>query len=186
MNIRKNFIFIIVGVVLGAGAILIIPKVIAHEGNDDSNLVHGCVSSLTQGLRVVDVATDCGALETPIHFPASLAQLPPFVCGACVITGIDVLKNKDLTGAWLAGSDIDGADFEGTILKNASLKAVTAMGANFVGSDLSGVNFEDAGLYGATGLTTTNLVGASWSNTLCPDGTNSDNNGDTCIGHLTP
>ena len=28
------------------------------------------------------------------------------------------------------------------------------------------------------------LTGVHWSNTTCPDGTNSDNDGNTCVGHL--
>ena len=45
------------------------------------------------------------------------------------------------------------------------------------------VHFKDADLSGAifTGAT---LAGIIWSNTTCPNGTNSDDNGGTCIGHL--
>jgi hypothetical protein len=28
------------------------------------------------------------------------------------------------------------------------------------------------------------LSGVSWGNTTCPDGTNSDNDGNNCLGHL--
>lgn len=38
----------------------------------------------------------------------------------------------------------------------------------------------------ATGLNTSVLTGVIWNNTFCPDSTNSDNNGNTCVGHLTP
>ena len=48
------------------------------------------------------------------------------------------------------------------------LKAVVEL------ADLTG-----ADLRGATGLEF-----ATWVNTICPDGTNSDNNGATCLGHL--
>jgi hypothetical protein len=29
-----------------------------------------------------------------------------------------------------------------------------------------------------------NVTGVTWSNTTCPDGTNSNNDGGTCTGHL--
>jgi hypothetical protein len=27
------------------------------------------------------------------------------------------------------------------------------------------------------------VIGVIWNNTTCPDGTNSNNNGNTCVGH---
>ena len=46
-----------------------------------------------------------------------------------------------------------------------------------------GANLTDAKLAGAElkGATVKDVV---WSNTICPDGTNSDAHGDTCVGHL--
>jgi uncharacterized protein YjbI with pentapeptide repeats len=46
--------------------------------------------------------------------------------------------------------------------------------------------FETVDLTGATGLDTATLTDVTWSDTICPDGTNSDSNGNTCVGHLTP
>jgi hypothetical protein len=37
---------------------------------------------------------------------------------------------------------------------------------------------------GATGLKTATLANAIWSKTACPDGTLSNNDGGTCVGHL--
>jgi len=33
-------------------------------------------------------------------------------------------------------------------------------------------------------LTGADLSNVIWSNTICPDGTNSDDNGDTCVNNL--
>jgi hypothetical protein len=33
-------------------------------------------------------------------------------------------------------------------------------------------------------LTNASLAGVKWVQTICPDGTNSNANGGTCIGHL--
>jgi hypothetical protein len=51
---------------------------------------------------------------------------------------------------------------------------------------LVGCNFTDANLQGASFEHRQSMSGSTWSNTICPDGTNSDNNGGTCMGHLTP
>lgn len=41
----------------------------------------------------------------------------------------------------------------------------------------------NADLGGADGLDLAGITGVTWSNTLCPDYTNSDDNGGTCEGH---
>jgi hypothetical protein len=41
-----------------------------------------------------------------------------------------------------------------------------------------------ANLHGATG--TPETTDTNWSNTTCPDGTNSDQNGNTRVGHFLP
>ena len=45
-------------------------------------------------------------------------------------------------------------------------------------ADLSGADLSDAYLYGA------DLSDVVWYDTTCPDGTNSDDNGDTCENNL--
>jgi hypothetical protein len=37
---------------------------------------------------------------------------------------------------------------------------------------------------GATGMKPATLTGVIWNKTACPDGTNSDQDGGTCLGHL--
>ena len=58
--------------------------------------------------------------------------------------------------------------------------------ANLTVNSLAGWNFDDANLTGAdlggdTVSVATTFTGATWSNTTCPDFTNSNNDGDTCI-----
>jgi uncharacterized protein YjbI with pentapeptide repeats len=82
------------------------------------------------------------------------------------------------TGATFDGADLHRIDFRGTDLRSSS----------FVGSDLryarlGGVDFTNADLTGANWRRSTGLATATFSNTTCPDGTNSDVNGGTCIGH---
>jgi uncharacterized protein YjbI with pentapeptide repeats len=45
---------------------------------------------------------------------------------------------------------------------------------------LTGANLSGANLNSAT------LTGVKWNNTTCPDGTNSNADAGTCIGHLKP
>jgi uncharacterized protein YjbI with pentapeptide repeats len=54
-------------------------------------------------------------------------------------------------------------------LQDANLHGADLTGANLTGADLTGAN-----LHGA------DLTGVIWSNTTCPDGTNSNNDGGTC------
>lgn len=75
------------------------------------------------------------------------------------------LRNTNLSGADLSGSSLAGADL--------------------TGADLSGVDLRGAILRGAI------VKDVKWSNTTCPDGTNSDDSADasgkgSCEGHLTP
>ena len=79
----------------------------------------------------------------------------------------------------LRGADLTGADLRGVSLRNADL----------TGANLSDANLADSDLVDAT------LTGVTWSNTVCPDGTNSDSRArrstgkslaGTCAGHMSP
>jgi hypothetical protein len=83
------------------------------------------------------------------------------------------VNSANLFGADLSGADLTGGDFE-----NASLEQATVTNAN-----LTDAGFRDADLTGAD-LTGATLTDAVWDNTICPDGTNSNGNGGTCVGHL--
>ncbi len=119
------------------------------------------------------------------------------------------LSGDNLSGALLAGANF-GEVFSGGIkgvpatlpvnwvLKYGFLIGPSAEmgGANLTGDDLTGVNLTQVILTGAnlsgtdlgyaTGLTAGALGGVTWNNTICPDGTNSNNDLDTCVNNLTP
>ena len=78
------------------------------------------------------------------------------------------------------------ADFTNAILIGSSFRDSNLTSSNFTNADLTNVNFTGTNLTGATSMDTASLTDVIWSNTTCPDGTNSDNNGNTCEGHLTP
>lgn len=75
--------------------------------------------------------------------------------------------------ATLAGCNLSGVNLSGASLSGADLS-----GANLNRADLSGADLSGADLSGA------NLNRVIWSGTICPDGTNSNNDGNTCLGHL--
>ncbi|HEX6338721.1 MAG TPA: pentapeptide repeat-containing protein [Jiangellaceae bacterium] len=71
-----------------------------------------------------------------------------------------------------------------------SLRAADLTGADLRDTDLSGADLRDADLSFANlqgaDLTDARIAGIRWSSTICPDGSNSDDNGNTCRGHITP
>jgi uncharacterized protein YjbI with pentapeptide repeats len=92
------------------------------------------------------------------------------------------LKGADLTGAAISANDAF-TSFSilppTTTLVGASLVNATISGSDdFDFADLTGAN-----LTGATVTGSNDFTGALFSNTICPDGTNSNNDGGTCFGH---
>ena len=63
-------------------------------------------------------------------------------------------------------------------LQSADLSNADLSNANLSGADLSNANLSNANLAGA------DLSGTIWYGTICPDGTNSDDNGNTCENNL--
>lgn len=93
-------------------------------------------------------------------------------------------------GAVLDDANLDHADISVAVIRNAHLVNANLTSAHLVqdhldGSDLSGADFTNAILFHTVGMDTATVTGAVWQNTLCPDNTNSDNNGGTCVGHFT-
>jgi uncharacterized protein YjbI with pentapeptide repeats len=94
--------------------------------------------------------------------PADLSTHWSLVAGYLIGPGAG-LALADLAGVNLAGADLAGADL-------------------YLGT-LAGANLTDADLTGPGLLDDVNTSGAIWSNTTCPDGSNSDNDGGTCVNN---
>jgi phospholipase C len=107
-------------------------------------------------------------------------------------------QRADLSGALLSNADISSSNLYGAFLENADLKGAdlrngnestadftnaNLQGAGFFGSNLTNAVFRHANLEGAQ-LQAASLYGTVWSDTVCPDGTNSDANGGTCVNHF--
>ena len=80
--------------------------------------------------------------------------------------GSNLLIQQNLVDEWIQNAIMN--DFSGTNFSDFDMS----------GADLSGSNLTGANLIGA------NLQSVIWSNTICPDGSNSDNNGNTCENNL--
>jgi len=110
------------------------------------------------------------------------------------LAGAD-LSHGNLESVDIAGDDLAGADLDGTFLYGARLSRVSSGGitgtpyldtswklihgylvgplADLTGADLRGADLTGADLTGTT-VTAADTAGATWSDTTCPDGSNSD------------
>ena len=98
-------------------------------------------------------------MGTPTTLPANWDVVAGFLIGPGVSLAEQNLFAVDLTGADLAGANLLNTNFTNANLTNANLANTTSMNQ---------------------------VNGVTWSNTTCPDGTNSDAHGATSAGHLAP
>jgi hypothetical protein len=148
----------------------------------DVDPVIGTSSPLMIGVSLSDNGSEyrgvfTNAAGSATTDPATLTVLPLLPAGCTKFQGCN-LSGRYLSGASLAGDNLQGANLAGANLSGADLS-----GANLQSDNLSGANLSGADLSGAN-VKGTNFNNVIWSNTTCPDGTNSDNDGGTCLGDL--
>jgi hypothetical protein len=97
------------------------------------------------------------------------------------LTRID-LSGATLTGARLAGAILISANLENAQLASTNLSGANLTSARLVNAFLGSTFLVNADLTNAD-LTNALVLGVTWGNTTCPDGTNSNNDGGTCAGH---
>jgi uncharacterized protein YjbI with pentapeptide repeats len=109
------------------------------------------------------------------------ADLSDVVSGGITGTPSALPTDWSLTDGYLIGptADLYYANLSGAELANADLTGATMDNTNLSDADLTG-----ADLSGAIVTSRTDLTGVTWSDTTCPDGTNSDNDGSTCVNNL--
>ena len=93
------------------------------------------------------------------------------------------LNYAKLDGANLNFADISNADLSSAILGNADLTNASLVEANLTDAFMTNTDLTNANLFGAV-FTNALLDGVTWSDTICPDGTNSNDNGNTCINNI--
>ena len=97
------------------------------------------------------------------------ADLSGLASGGMVGTPNGLPAQWELIEGYLIGPD---ADLTGADLVGADLKDLNLTGADLTAADLAGAN-----------LWAADTTAAVWSDTTCPDGTNSDTDGDTCANN---
>jgi uncharacterized protein YjbI with pentapeptide repeats len=117
------------------------------------------------------VGSTSPTLTQVVTAPQPPPQIPCKKLAGCNLSGLN-LSNANLASADLQGANLMATNLSGTNLSGANLQGTNLMGTNLSGADLSGAILKGA-----------NLNNARWANTTCPDGTNSDNDGGTCVGH---
>lgn len=144
---------------------------------------------------------------TQSNLSNSLMKFSSFKNAKFIMTDLSAVfaNSADFSGAVLNdvqanNANFDNANFTNTIITGSSFIQTAFRGANLNGSAITGsqfngpfdnaillnITFNNVILTGSSGLDTASRTGVTWSNTTCPDGTNSDGNGDTCEGHLIP
>ncbi len=130
-----------------------------------------------------------GTPELPAHWFLLSGYLisPGADVGNADLAGAD-LSGDDLAGTSFGEADLNGADLGGADLAGGSLFSASVTGASLAGTDLAGANLTNAGMIQASlpgaDLFRANLSGTVWSDTTCPDGSNSGTHANGCSSAL--
>ena len=154
---------------------------------DGGVTIAGCGAVLVAGNQATCVVTYAsrGAHAIVAVYSGDLNRLGSTspLLGETVVACGSSLVGCNLQGANLCNADLAGSNLSYANLNTAKLCGTNLAGANLTGANLNGADLTGANLQGAitTGANFNNVI---WSNTTCPDGTNSNANGGTCQGHL--
>lgn len=96
----------------------------------------------------------------------------------CVLTGL-TWTYAQLQGTLFVNADLDGSYLSSANLTGADLAAASAINTFFVNANLTNANLD-----ALTAPAASHFTGAIFSNTICPDGTNSNSDGGTCVSDL--
>ena len=143
--------------------------------------VQGLTSGQLRSIRKSGRASYCGGPTQGVEM--SRVHLTNTNLAGFTLTDF-ILSEADLTGDNLSGAKLQRVDAHVPVGHGTLFRAVNLTNANLTCASMYGVDFTDANLTGAN-FHGTGVGNALWSNTTCPDGTNSDDHGNTCEGHLT-
>jgi uncharacterized protein YjbI with pentapeptide repeats len=96
----------------------------------------------------------------------------------------------NFTDSTLVGAEYD--DFSAANFTGVYIVGDARQDGTYTGSNFDGANFTNARFFDWTGgasdfqFTNSTFLGAIWSNTICPDQTDSNSDGSTCVGHGIP
>lgn len=127
---------------------------------------------------------------TPTHLHRHTKRLSLRPVGVAVVTPASLPRDWTLVDGYLIGpfanlgeANLDGADLVDADLEDADLGLANLDDGDLGQADLDGAELGEADLTDAS-LDGATLTGVIWSNTTCPDGTNSDRDGGTCANDL--
>ena len=92
------------------------------------------------------------------------------------------IRNSNFMTSYFSGG-LSSITFENVDLTMGSLRVTFGDNVSFIDSDLGFVDFTSASLSNVK-FVNSNLEWAKWSDTICPDGTNSDDNNNSCENNL--
>lgn len=97
------------------------------------------------------------------------------------------LPNFNFNNRTITGTSIVFSNLTNSNVSNSTLNQVSFQSSNLTNVNFSNSTFvSNSSLLGST-LTNANVSGVDWgTDTICPDATVSENNGNTCVGHLIP
>lgn len=196
MNYRTSAV-LLSGLVFGVILTSAIPFIYAQVAN---NVIHACVKNSNESVRILLGNGSCDNNETALDWNQQGPAGATGATGAGGNGGFGSYSTNQLVNATFAGAvmnymNFHGANFSGSNLDSVKIDYTDLSDANFTNAILTtinspNVNFDHANFtnanLGSSNFPNANFSSVIWSNTICPDQTNSDNNGNTCIGHLTP
>ena len=180
------------GIAVLASLLVLCGTAVAASGGQEAVGVN-CVKPLDLQSAFQDLSncnlkgvTIDGNLPVPGSTPLFSSNLSGAnLLGATVQGGFKPLQFADLSDANLNSATLGGGPNEFAVLQSANLTGANLRGATIAGlRPLSHTNLTGANLSGASVTGIDPLLEAIYSDTTCPDGTNSDNDGGTCVGHL--
>ncbi len=143
--------------------------------------------------RAIGAGCDAGAIEVqPGESTGIDCTAPPTLGPGAQLQHCDLadlvapfvnLSGANLSAAIVSDAVLTNANLAGAIAVDADFTSSYLTGATLIGADLSGADFSDADLEGAN-LSGATLTGTIWAATICPDGSDSDDNGGTCANNL--
>lgn len=150
-------------------------------GTDLTNAALG--TALISGVR------SGGITGLPASLPAEVELADGYLlCAGAMLAGAH-LNGADLSGDYLPNANLAGAQLAGANLTGASLGSANLTGADLEHADLTNIYLGSANLTKAdlAHATVTNDIGNAytgviWSDTTCPDGTNSSRHLSGCFG----
>jgi uncharacterized protein YjbI with pentapeptide repeats len=199
---------------LGLAVHAALPSLVAFAHGGSTALIHGCVKNSNGSLRIVGANDNCDNNEAALDWSISGSgggggSDSNLVLGGGWIEFDDLFLGYDFSskhlgevifqlgdmtdanfsnstfyGGSMGSINLTNVDFSNAVFKSYSLSQSDLTGANFSGAHFKSSFFQSVDFSVATTTGVTFEGEHEWIDVTCPDGTNSDDNGETCIGHF--